>query len=57
MRGNPDVVAVGRLAEAAEDLETLDAYRSTGSPRRAAGAGRARRVAAARRLTTHQLFH
>ncbi|NUW43611.1 PucR family transcriptional regulator [Nonomuraea rhodomycinica] len=36
VRDNPDVVAITRLAESPEDLETLDAYCATGSLRQAA---------------------
>jgi len=36
VRGNADVAAVTRVAESAEDLETLEAYCETGSLRRAA---------------------
>jgi hypothetical protein len=35
-RDNPDVAAIGRLANNPDDLETLDAYCATGSHRRAA---------------------
>ncbi|WP_018352836.1 helix-turn-helix domain-containing protein [Longispora albida] len=49
-QGNADVLAVGRLAGTAEDLETLDAYCAAGSLRRAAEILHLHHTSVARRL-------
>ncbi|MFJ6718440.1 helix-turn-helix domain-containing protein [Streptomyces sp. NPDC091259] len=50
LRDNPDVVAVARLADFPEDLETLDAYCAAGSLRRAADLLHLHHSSVARRL-------
>ncbi|GAA1960748.1 PucR family transcriptional regulator [Kitasatospora viridis] len=49
-RANPDVLAVGRLADCAEELATLEAYCETGSLRRAAELLHLHHSSVARRL-------
>jgi sugar diacid utilization regulator len=49
-RDNPDVAAIGRLANNPADLETLDAYCATGSHRRAAELLHLHHSSVARRL-------
>ncbi|MFJ4188426.1 helix-turn-helix domain-containing protein [Kitasatospora sp. NPDC089509] len=50
LRDNPDVAAVGRIAAAAADLDTLDVYCATGSLRRAAEVLHLHHSSVARRL-------
>ncbi|OUC99091.1 PucR family transcriptional regulator [Streptomyces swartbergensis] len=50
VRANADVAAIARLADSPEDLETLDAYCSTGSLRRAAELLHLHHSSVARRL-------
>ncbi len=49
-RENADVAAIARMAETPEDLETLDAYCTTGSQRRAANLLHLHHTSVARRL-------
>ncbi|AXE86023.1 helix-turn-helix domain-containing protein [Streptomyces sp. Go-475] len=50
VRGNAEVAAIARLADAPEDLRTLEAYCATGSLRRAAELLHLRHSSVARRL-------
>jgi hypothetical protein len=52
LRDNADVLAIGRIASRPEDLETLDAYCTTGSLRRAAELLHLHHSSVARRLET-----
>lgn len=50
VRDNTDVAAIARMADSPEDLETLDAYCTAGSLRRAAGLLHLHHTSVARRL-------
>ncbi|MGK5732952.1 helix-turn-helix domain-containing protein [Streptomyces sp. URMC 124] len=50
VRDNPDVAAIARIARNPEDLETVDAYCTTGSLRRAAELLHLHHSSVARRL-------